>query len=347
MLSPRRRIPGFGAAGLALGLLIGARAFAQEPDPPPPPAPPPPPPALSTPSRPPAAELVVPHIPHRVQVDGVLTDWDTGHPLNLAEGTLDPRPGASARWKGPADASAALHLCWDDERLYVGGRVTDDQLLLQPRDLWMGDSVEVFLRLGGGGGRQDYQFVLAPLAQDLRWTVALARGKRGLSDGGFAGVEVAGKEVRDDQGAYRGYTFEAALPLANFPGFDPAGGSAAINLVLVDADGEPGQKSYLLWSGSVLPAYDPSAVVPLRFEGTRSEEDRVPETGFLPGLQAWRVPASIVLGTVLLLGLLYLLRRPLRRLADLPLRRKLLFAAALGALLPLLRSVPGLVEARR
>ena len=319
--------------GLVLGVLLAPLAAAQN--------------APSPPARPPSPPVQAPHVAHRIQVDGLLDDWDTGHPLTLADGALDPRPGAAAHWKGASDASASLHVCWDDERLYVGGRVTDDQLLLHARDLWMGDSVEIFLRFGSGGAGGDYQLILAPLAPDIRWSFALVHGRRGIADGGMAGVEVAGKEVRDDQGAYRGYTFEAALPMANFQGFAPPGSPVAINLALVDADTEPGQKNYLLWSGSVLPAYDPSAVVPVRFEGVRSAVEAIPETGLLPGLRQWKVPAFILLGEVLILALLYLLRRPLRRLSDLPFRRKVLFAVAIGAAAAVVRVVPDLVEARR
>ncbi|HEU4396163.1 MAG TPA: hypothetical protein VFS92_11415, partial [Planctomycetota bacterium] len=199
-------------------------------------------------------------------------------------------------------------------------------------------------------GSGDHQIILAPMAQEVRWVLARHRGKAGLTDGGFDGVEVAGRETRDEQGSYRGYSFEAALPLSNFPGFEPAGGSLGFNLALVDADGAPGQKSYLLWAGSVPPAWDPSALGTLRFEGTPgSIHHAAPPAagGGGPGLGDWKVPGAIVLGALLLLALLHLARRPLQHLGDLPVRRKIALAAALALLVAGARLIPGLVRWRR
>jgi diguanylate cyclase (GGDEF)-like protein len=297
-------------------------------------------------SKPPPGALA-PHLTRRVVVDGSLEEWDTAHPLVFDRGTQDPRPEGPPAWKGTADASADLHVCWDDERLYFGGRVTDDDRVVSPGALFLGDSIEVFLRIPEASGPSDYQLILSPLSQELRWVFARFRGKQGLTDGGFDGVEVAGREIRDAQGAYRGYAFEAAVPFANFPGFEPGGATVGCNLALVDADRVPGQKNYLLWAGTTLPAYAPSGVAPLRFEGARTPAEKPAEKGFEFGLERWRVPGLVIGGTLLLLALLYALRRPLKRIGNLPLRRRVPLALATAALLLGLRLVPGFVESRR
>ncbi len=314
-------------SGVLASLVLGAGAFAQD--------------------APPRAEPVAPHLSRRVVVDGTLEEWDTSHPLHLDRGTMDPRPGAAARWRGPGDASATIHLCWDDERLYLGGRVNDDVLVVNPGTLWMGDSIEVFLRMPGTVEARDYQLILSPMAQEVRWVFARFPGGQAPADGDFDGMEVAGREFRDAQGAYRGYSFEAAVPLANFPGFDPTGSTAGLNLALVDADDGPGQKNYLLLSGTTLPAYRPEAVAPVRFEGSRSPAEGPGERGFGSGLETWKVPAFILAGTLAALWLLIFLRKPLRRLGDLPIRRKIPLALAAGLLLLGLRLLPGALEARR
>jgi diguanylate cyclase (GGDEF)-like protein len=298
----------------------------------------------------PPSPAAAPHSARRIVVDGNLDgdEWDTSRTIEMADGALDPRPGASAAWKGPADASARLLVCWDDERLYFGGRVHDDDPVVVPGTPFMGDCVEVFLRIPEARGAADTQWILAPLAQEVRWLLARHRGRPGKTDGGLDGVEVAGREVRDEKGAFLGYTFEAALPFSNFPGFDPTGASVGLNLALVDADGGPGQKTYLLWHGRTLPAYDPSALGTLRFEGSRTPPaapaDRGPGTGLL---ETSKVPAAILLGTLLLLALLWRLRRPLQRLGDLPLGRKVAIAAVLALLVVGVRAVPDFARGRR
>jgi diguanylate cyclase (GGDEF)-like protein len=291
---------------------------------------------------------VASHLSQRVVVDGSLEEWDaSARPILIDRGAMDPRPEGPPAWKGTEDASASLLLSWDDERLYIGGRVRDDRLVVNSGVPWLGDCIEVFLHVPDGRGPGDYQLVLCPLSQEVRWIFARCRGTQVVTDGGFDGVEVAGREVRDAQGTYSGYTFEAAIPFANFPGFDPGGASAGINIALVDADDGPGQKNYLLWSGKKLPAYDPTAVVPLRFEGARTPPAGPAEKGFEFGLESWKVPGLILAGTVAALLLLYALRRPLRRIGDLPMRRKVPLAMAAAALLLGIRFVPGSVERRR
>ncbi len=292
----------------------------------------------------PADVATAPHRRTAPVMDGSLGEW-TGAPALVLDRAAQCLPLTGAqRWDGPADASATFHVAWDDSRLYLAGTVRDDHLVVHPGRLWLGDAVEVFLRLPGREGPEDHQWVLAPLAREVRWTLELFRGRRVLTDGGLDGVEVAGLERTGKDGAYEGYTFEAALPLSNFPGFLPTHGTEiGLNVALVDADAGPGQKCYLLWSGRVGPAADPSALGILRLEGERTPGEGAPERG----IRDWAVPAAILGTTLLLLSLLWLLRLPLQRVADARPARKAVAAVLLLGVLAGVRAVPDGVAARR
>ena len=66
----------------------------------------------------------------------------------------------------------------------------------------------------------------------------------------------------DEQGRFAGYTFEAAIPLSNFPGFRPRRGTTiGFDIALVDADVEPTQKTYMTLSGEGGLAVSPEGFV--------------------------------------------------------------------------------------
>jgi hypothetical protein len=176
-------------------------------------------------------------------IDGDLGDWST-----TTYGLTEVTYGAS-RWSGLADASAVFYIGWDDSRLYVAARVTDDKFVQVSKGeaLYLGDSLEVQFdanltadfsdpSLSG----DDTQLGLSPgnfgslAAQSYLWYPTTKRGVP-------AGVVLAGKSSSS------GYSAEAAIPWAVF-GVIPADGSRfgfAVSVSDNDAAGTAAQQSLI------------------------------------------------------------------------------------------------------
>ena len=122
------------------------------------------------------SEATASRAPGRITVDGDLGEWAQSRAIEIRSGDLDPRPGARAAWTGPEDCGASLMLAWDEGCLYLAGRIDDDRLVVHPGSLYLGDCVEVFLRVPAAGGAEDYQILLSPMAEQTRWELARAVG---------------------------------------------------------------------------------------------------------------------------------------------------------------------------
>ncbi len=198
-----------------------------------------------------------PPVTEDVVVDGDLHEWDRTGGLEIGEANLvrrDPSYG------GPADLSGRIHVSRSATTLYFAGEVHDDTPFWNPRDSYLGDGVEIFLdfhphpeaRGAASGGLEPgydtyaHQILLHPLANEVRWRFAMLRGRPGRLDDEVDGVRLAALPLRDA----KGYTFELALPLSNFPAApSEEGASFGFDVALSDSDGKPEQKNYATWSG--------------------------------------------------------------------------------------------------
>ncbi|HET6204411.1 MAG TPA: sigma 54-interacting transcriptional regulator [Planctomycetota bacterium] len=200
-----------------------------------------------------------------VEVDGSLAQekWDQAPPTLIgSEGALLRVAGTlpAEKWRGPGDASASLWFAYDRAHFYVAGEVRDDVHLDDPQVWWAGDAIELFLRFSSepapaaSPGPEDLQIFLLPLSAARPWGVAIQGRRRGPGDGGFVGVRVAAKPLSGGGG----YTFEAAIPLVNLPGFPVGGGRIGFNVALDDADeATAGTETYLVWfNPGPPPAFD-------------------------------------------------------------------------------------------
>ena len=197
-----------------------------------------------------------PPITQEVVIDGELdvAEWDRSSAIEITPEKLvrrDPEYG------GPADLSGRIYVARSATTLYVAGEVHDDTLFWNNKVTFLGDGVEVFLdfhpdpkaRTEPGYDAYTHQLLLHPLSSEVRWRFAKFRGRDGKLDDEVDGIRLAGLPLRE-KGATVGYTFEAAIPLSNFPAAPSREGeSFGFDVALSDSDGLPQQENYGTWSG--------------------------------------------------------------------------------------------------
>jgi len=286
-------------------------------------------------------------------LDGVLLEWGDAQPLVLGEkNVIRNATDLSRDWAGEGDLSAVFYVGFTATDLVLAGTVRDDDLILNPDMWWLGDEIEVFFDLDLDPDEKvkdkytedDLQMLLFPLAPERTWGFANFGKAGGKTDGGFDGVRTAAKRIESEEG-YRGFTFEAAIPLVNYRGLRIRKGlTVGFDIALVDADGQFGQKSYLTWSGGSELSRNPSRFARLVFE-----ED-LPPTATVPRERgmSWVEPVVILAVAVLLVLLLSRFRTWLAPLTELRLRTRLLGLVPVIALLVLAGLLPDLIrESRR
>jgi diguanylate cyclase (GGDEF)-like protein len=280
------------------------------------------------------AVVVAPRISHPITIDGDPGEWsDDAGMLEIREAWQSvPLVGTGRTWDGPDDLSGTIWVAVTDRALVIGGRIRDDQLSPSAPRPWEGDAVEVFFDVDLTDSNteyddDDYQLILSPLLSLNRWTFVRVGNRTAIQDRGADGIRVAGQETHDAEGNVDGYTFEAWLPLLNFPRLQVAAGrEMGFNIALVDAESGPGQKAYLTWNGQSRLTDSPERFGRLRFEDALQAEARATAPSVVG---VWR-PLLIVFGALALLGLGFLLRPLLLKIVHMPLRVKLLAAAALA-----------------
>jgi hypothetical protein len=175
-------------------------------------------------------------------IDGKLGDWgfDTYQIDNVVYG--------ADRWRNPADLSGSLMVGWDEEYLYLGFRVKDDEYvqLASGELLFKGDSVEVLLDTDvsidyyvRALSNDDYQLGISPGSpkpgkntESYLWFPRSVEGKRSKV--------VIGVEKVDN-----GYRLETAIPWSIF-GVTPEAGQHfgfAASISDNDRSGEAVQQS--------------------------------------------------------------------------------------------------------
>lgn len=159
--------------------------------------------------------------------DGKLEDWKGATELYIQ----NPKVNGD-------DASGMGYLAWDDQYLYVGVTMRDNELLnKQPRaKLYREDSIELFVSTevrneNPGYGPNDHQFFLTPTSGEGIPIVAKLTDREAgvLKDVDGAKFSFAKTGV--------GWTAEVALPWSAFPGVKAAAGTElALELRVNDAD---------------------------------------------------------------------------------------------------------------
>jgi DNA-binding NtrC family response regulator/HAMP domain-containing protein len=191
-------------------------------------------------------------------VDGSLAEWpkdgpaiDLGKPEQLIEG--------AQAWRGAEDAGGQFRVCWDNNHLYVAGRIRDDASVDQevagaPE---RSDRLEIHLRPLAEGGPSAVApeasvLLLQPLLARRPWTWGNLRGR---AEGGEAallrqaatqlgGVELAARRVEAS------IEFEVAIPFHHLPNLKPGSTRLAFTIVLRDYDPvDGGAVSTLAWLG--------------------------------------------------------------------------------------------------
>jgi len=109
----------------------------------------------------PWATYYAPKRARAISIDGDLSDWADIKGFTMAQEKFFfvGQGMSSAKWKGPADLSATFKLQWDEQYLYIGVEVTDDQVT-EPHGSrvpgletgsWDDDGVEIMLDNDGCG----------------------------------------------------------------------------------------------------------------------------------------------------------------------------------------------------
>ncbi len=158
----------------------------------------------------------------RPVIDGRLDEW------SLERHRITEVVFGANRYSGEEDLSArAVMFGWDEDYLYIGGRVMDDEYVqnAEGEDLFLGDSLEILLDADIPGdfndqslNDDDYQLGISPgfgdPGVDMEAWLWYPRSERGEADE----VRVGAMEVDD------GYRFEIAIPWDLFD-IDPRSGS--------------------------------------------------------------------------------------------------------------------------
>ncbi len=187
-------------------------------------------------------------------IDGDLTDWPAADDGQTAR--LDRReqviPSRRDRWDGPDDLSGVVRAGADADSLYLAIEIRDEKAFHPGQPWWLGDGVEVFLDVTGGGTRKEgdlydagcWQIFLMPENPEHQWGVAYHGRAYRYDDGGLRGVRI-GSHVTDG-----GVVIEASLPWngLGLEGF--AARDIGFNIALNDSDEGPGDPgTYLSWNG--------------------------------------------------------------------------------------------------
>lgn len=151
-------------------------------------------------------------------------------------------------WSGPEDLSGTFRFLWDEEYLYVGMEVTDDNAgILQENDqIWYQDGL---------------QFLIDPARTSAqkpgKYDYAIGKGKKGIqawsylsADGGAPTGEVKDMKIAIENSRPPGSghrTYEVAIPWSRLAPFKPeAGANLGLTFLLNEDDGN-NRDAYMLW----------------------------------------------------------------------------------------------------
>jgi HAMP domain-containing protein len=208
-----------------------------------------------------AISASIPELASAVTVDGELSDWP-GMPtivLDRVEQVWSQRRDPAMVWNGADDLEARFWLGYDAGRLWIAGRVRDDGLVPGKvgAEWHQGDAIELFLDLTeqapAAGSPAEFgpdvvQLFLMPFSPERPWGLMDWRSRPASPSGAsLTGVEFVCRRESDEV-----YTFEALLPLHNFPRI---AGRAEVGFSIAVDDHDPlrpERYQYLSWNGQQL-----------------------------------------------------------------------------------------------
>ena len=208
----------------------------------------------------PRREIVV-HERRAIECDADLGEWNVEPTVRLDRGAQVLNAATRGAWGGTEDLSAAVWLAYDQQHLYVAGRVRDDSPVGNDEGSWNHqDAIELFVDLDGPRGLgwsgapedvgaapdpYDAQIFLMPWAK-RPWGVMHADGRKPLPGTNlWTGVRTAFRRSAD------GWTFECALPFHNFSNPWPDnGGSVGFDIAIDDMDAGTDRYQYMSLSGT-------------------------------------------------------------------------------------------------
>ncbi|PTY02551.1 hypothetical protein DB346_08360 [Verrucomicrobia bacterium LW23] len=163
--------------------------------------------------------------------DGNLDEWKGATMLGL----LNPKVNG-------ADCSGNGYLAWDNDNLYIGLDIRDNEMLnKQSRaKLYRQDSLELFVSTeprdsGRGYGPHDHQFFITPTSGEDKPIVGKVTDREAGTVEDVQGAKVI--TTLTNKAGDRGWAMEVAIPWTAIPGFKPApGATLSLDLLLNDAD---------------------------------------------------------------------------------------------------------------
>ena len=179
------------------------------------------------PEKPPRTERQAGKLKAMPKFDGVFNDWTGAAQLSM----VNPKVAG-------LDCSGAGYVAWDDQYLYVGVDIRDNEMLNnKPRaKLYLQDSVELFLSMkprdtGSGYGPDDMQLFLTPASGEGKPIIGVVSDREAGTITDVAGAKFFGGKTE------LGWAMEVALPWSSLPAFKPApGAKLALEMRVNDAD---------------------------------------------------------------------------------------------------------------
>ncbi|MEZ0298652.1 MAG: sugar-binding protein [Candidatus Methylacidiphilales bacterium] len=163
-------------------------------------------------------------------LDGKFSDWKGAAELGL----LNPKVAG-------ADCSGTGYIGWDENNLYIGVDVRDNEMLNKESraKLYRQDSVELFVSTeprdsGRGYGPNDHQFFLTPTSGEGKPIVGEVTDREAGVVEDVKGAKVWAGPMHKEE---KGWAMEVAIPWTSLNGFKPSDGrSLAVDILLNDAD---------------------------------------------------------------------------------------------------------------
>lgn len=199
-----------------------------------------------------------------ILIDGNLEEWADAYPILLNDSKQIQEE--KTIWKGIFDISGSINIKWDEQNIYIAGKIIDDFPFVnfkQRRNIWNGDAIEFTLSANPSAlstresfGRSDYQIGLsAGNGREISPSTWI------WGSGPAEGAQIAAVDSANP----RGYNFEAKIPWSNFGKFVPSENEKiGFDFALDDADISDRDKQ-LVWNGDFLFYKDPGVWGELKF----------------------------------------------------------------------------------
>ncbi len=181
-------------------------------------------------------------------VDGDLGDWPATAAPPVPIGPQSFVLTDPAEYRGAGDLSGAVRLAWDDSTLYVGGAFADDSVTAG--EAWDTDRVNLVFDMRDDTSPVTYASANPPLdawQDDDYWLFWRMGGTEVRRFGAVNADPVPGARLATRRTA-SGWSFEAAIPRGQLPGYVPfAGQVAGLQVFVTDGDGDR-TATELMWS---------------------------------------------------------------------------------------------------